>query len=279
MRDVARLIAIGVALLACAAFRAAATPQPGTAPASPAASADLPPAEEIFERYIEAIGGREKIDQIHNRRIEGTFAGEPFEFRASLKIWWEEDGRYHQFVSEPAGLRFNIMRNGDYTWVQVQDKDPSFLGGMQRVELIDTADFTGEVNYKNRYREYRTVGKAKADEQPVWVVQAITHIGRPHMLYFNRDTGLLVGTRVPTTGKDNKPHEMMVRVGNYQEFGGVLYPTLVQQQFVGTDRTSEYRYTSIEVNVDDGHDYTVPDSIKAAYEEALANSPAAKGDD
>ena len=35
-------------------------------PETVAPSADLPKAEEIFERYIEAIGGREKIEKIKN---------------------------------------------------------------------------------------------------------------------------------------------------------------------------------------------------------------------
>lgn len=234
----------------------------------------LPPAEQVFEKYIEAIGGEEKVHSIKNRRIVGTFLGEPFEFKANLRIWWESDGRFHQNVSEPAGLRYNIFANKPYTWVQVQDREPRFLGGMQRIELLDTADFYGEANYKNRYTEYKTVGKGKVLDQEVYVVKAVAKSGRPHMLYFNIETGLLVGTRAPTMNKDGKAREMVVRLGDYKPFGGVLYPTRLEQQFVGSKETTRYQYNEIEVNVDDSHDYTPPAVVIEQYKQALANDAA-----
>ncbi len=249
--------------------------QPGAGSPASAATQDLPEAGQIFERYIEAIGGEEKVHSIRNRRIEGTYLGEPFEFKANLRVWWESDGRFHQKVSEPAGLRYNIFVNGEYTWVQVMDRDPQFLGGYQRAELFDTADFYGEANYKNRYAEYKTVGAGTAQGQPVYVIRAVTHTGRPHMLYFSQETGLLLGTRAPTMDKNGKPREMMVRLMDYKPFGGVLYPTRLEQQFAGSQETSRYHYTKIEVNVDDVHDYTVPPVVIEEYQKALANDAAA----
>ena len=248
------------------------TAQPGSM--VPNDSQDLPAAEQIFEHFIEAIGGEEKIHAIKNRRIEGTYLGDPFEFKATLRVWWESDGRFHQAVSEPAGLRYNIYANGEYTWVQVMDRDPQFLGGMQRIELFDTADFYGEANYKNRYKEYKTVGVGKAQGQPVYVVRAITKSGRPHMLYFSQETGLLLGTRAPTMDKNGKAREMMVRLSEYKPFGGVLYPTRLEQQFAGSKDISRYHYTEMRVNVDDGHDYSVPPIVVEQYKQALANDAA-----
>lgn len=273
MRDVARLIATGSLVLCCAGALAQPAGLNPTAPRS-AENEPLPEAAEVFERYIEAIGGREAIQKIKNRRIEGTFQGEPFEFRANLQVWWESDGRFHQNVSEPAGLRYNIYANGEYTWVQLHDQEPHFLGGMQRIELLDTADFHGEANYEERYKEITTIAAAKADEQPVYVIRAVTHANRPHTLYFNRDTGLLVGTRVPTMGRDKQIREMTVRLGEYKPYGGVLYPTLLEQQFAGSPEISEYRYSKIEVNVEDDHDYSVPSIVVEQYEQALANDAA-----
>jgi len=284
MRQVLRLSAlcgllVGVmgpvqgALAATPAAPSAAVPEVIQQPAG-----DLPAAEAVFERYIEAIGGREKVFAIKNREVTGFYVGEPFEFRANVKMWWEEGGKFHQQVAEPAGLRFDLYANGEYTWINLQDKPPALLAGLQRIELLDTADVHGEANYKERYKELTTAGRAKADGKPVIAVKAVTHSGRPHMHFFDEQSGLLVGTRVPTLGPGGKVREMMLRLAEYKDFGGVLYPTRLEQTFANAETVNAFIYQDVRVNVAEPHDYTVPTSVieefKAAVEKA-AEEPGA----
>lgn len=191
-----------------------------------------------------------------------------FEFRANLKIWWEHDGKYHQRVAEPAGLHYDLYAVDGYTWSVVMDREPEPLGGVQRQELLDTADFYGEANYKNRYKEYQTVREAKAGDTEIYVVRAVTPIGRPHTLFFAKETGLLIGNRVPVTGPNNSLRDMTVRIEGYKEFGGVLYPTVFTQEFGNNVKPNKFTFTEMEVNVDDGHEYTVPDSIRERFDAA-----------
>jgi hypothetical protein len=236
-----------------------------SAAAQPAAA--LPEAAEIFERHVEAIGGWDAVDAMQNRRITGTYTGKPFEYAARLQVWWERDGRFHQRVVEPGGLRYELFANGDRAWVKVLDQEPTPLMGVRRIELLDTSDFLGEANYKARYKSIETLARAKAEGKDVWVVKAVTQAGRPHTLYFSVESGLLVGTRVPASS-DSGMRELTVRLLDYEEFGGVLYPTRVVQQFQGDPETNEFRYTKIEINTDDEHDYTVPEAVEQAFVEA-----------
>ena len=235
-------------------------------PETVAPSADLPEAEEIFERYIEAIGGREKIEKIKNRRITGTYQGDPFEFRANVTVWWDAEGGFQQRVAEPAGLKYELFAVDDMTWSVIMDGEPTPMGGVQRQELLDTADFYGEANYKNRYKEIRTAREAQAGETPIYIVNARTHAGRPHTLFFDQETGLLIGNRVPVSGPNNTMRDMTVRIQNYKDIGGVLYPTLFIQDFGGDTKPNRYEFTEIKVNVDDGHEFVVPDSIREVFE-------------
>lgn len=263
------LIALGAAALAlCApgATAARATAQPAKAPAQ------LPEASAIFEDYIEAIGGREAMAKIKNRRITGNYRGDPFEFKANLQIWWEDDGRYHQRVNEPAGLKYDLYAVDRMTWSIVMDRDPEPMGGVQRQELLDTSDFWGEANYEKRYKETKVLREATAGEAEIYIVQATTHAGRPHTLYFAKDTGLLIGTRVPVSGPKNTVRDMTVQILEYKDFGGVLYPTKFVQKFNNEPNTkhNEFVYTSIEVNVDDAHEYPVPDAVRDIFEKAAS---------
>lgn len=271
---VSRIVTIGCGLLVAATvsiaeMNPAGSPVPGV---PRQASPDLPDAASIFERHIEAIGGRDKVFSITNRRITGTYTGTPFEFRANVRIWWESDGRFHQRVSEPAGLRFDFHVNGDYTWATWQDGEPVALGGLQRLELLDTADFYGEANYENRYKSIETVGSARADGRPIYVVQAVTHADRPHRLFFDQETGLLVGTQVPAMTDGGRIREMTLRISDYKDFGGVLYPTRMHQQVAGIDSRNVYHFTAISVNADEPHDYEVPEKIKREWDEARARA-------
>ncbi len=251
---------------------------PAVTPATPEkAAAPLPEASEIFERYIEALGGQEKLDGIRNRRITGTYTGDPFQFKASVQVWWEADGRFHQRVSEPAGLRYDLWVVDGMTWSVVMDGEPTPMGGIQRQELLDTADFHGEANYKNRYKEIETLREAKAGDTPVYIVRAVTHAGRPHTLFFAKDSGLLLGNRVPVTGPNGSMRDMTVRVQNYKEIAdGVLYPTLFVQDFGSEAPPNRFEFTEIEINVDDEHEYPVPENVRQLFDEVRAAEEAKK---
>ena len=262
------IIAVSAGLFSATATTAATAEhsvaiQPSAAPAT-----DLPEAAEVFEHYIEAIGGRDAIAKIKNRRITGTYTGDPFEFKANLQVWWEADGRYHQRVSEPAGLKYDLFVVGRVTWEVVMNREPEPMGGVQRQELLDTADFTGEANYKNRYKEIEVVRKAKAGDQEIYIVRAVTHAGRPHTLYFATDSGLLIGTRVPVSGQKNSIRDMTVQLLDYKDIGGVLYPTRFVQNFTNEENTkpNEFVFSKIEVNVTDGHEYPIPDKVREKFQ-------------
>jgi hypothetical protein len=126
---------------------------------------------EIFDRYIEALGGWDALSAQKNRRIKGTFEGDPFQFKASVTIWWEADERYHLNIREPAGLYYDLFAVEGMTWSVVMNREPTPIGRVQRQEILDTAEFLGEANYKRRYSQIETMGEAKAGETPVYIVR------------------------------------------------------------------------------------------------------------
>ena len=148
------------------------------------------------------------------------------------------------------------------------DREPTPIGRVQRQELLDTADFYGEANYKDRYKEYKTVREAKAGDTEIYVIRAVTPAGRPHTLFFAKESGLLIGNRVPVTGPNESLRDMTVRIDGYKDFGGVLYPTVFTQEFGNGVKPNTFVFTEIEVNVDDDYEYPVPESIREVFEAA-----------
>ena len=76
--------------------------------AAPLASADdLPTLEQILDRYIEALGGRDKIAKLETRAITGKqiddrpYVGEPV--TTELEAWADNAGVFNMVLHEAEG--------------------------------------------------------------------------------------------------------------------------------------------------------------------------------
>lgn len=239
--------------------------QPGTAPAQAAGNA--PTVDEIFERHIEAIGGREKVFEIKDRVINGTFEGEPFKFPARLRIVTRAPNKMIWEASEPAGLGIKIVYNGELGWRVYQVGSgkgmTEWVIGPSLVDLMETADFYGEANYKERYKELELAGTADFYGTTVYVVRGIRQSGKMHLLMFSIQTGLFIGSRTAVLHADGDMRPLDVRLENYKEFGGVLYPTRMVQQFRGETGSNVFEFSRVRVNTGEEFDWTPPVDMPA----------------
>lgn len=236
----------------------------------PDSTETVPPAEQVFDRYIEAIGGEDVVRSIRNRRIEGTFEGTPFNGAARLKVWADAPNKIHIQIREPLGIRLDIYYNGEYGWETVNGGDPNLIYGPRLVELAESAQFYGEAGYKDRYTEYETIGAGEYKGDAVWAVRAVSEAGRTRRLFFDQGTGLFVAEQssVARMGESGSLEARFVEVGHssYTEIGGMLYPTRQTQNIEGDEKPIILDYASVRVNVDDVHEYDPPAEHKAKIE-------------
>ncbi|GJM18753.1 MAG: hypothetical protein DHS20C14_09660 [Phycisphaeraceae bacterium] len=258
-----------LAVVAAAGVGMAHASQPATKPAA-APPTDLPSAEAIFERHVEAIGGWDAVRSHRNRRVTGTFDGPPFTGAARLKIWADAPDKLHIEIREPLGVKLGVFYTGEYGWEEFNGGEPVPIFGPRLVEFIEGADFYGESSYKDRYSEIETVGAGEFSGRPVWAVRAVSTSGRARRLFFEQDSGLFVGehTTIARMSEDGKLEAKFVEVlhENYTEIEGVLVPTRQTQKVDGDARPIIFNYTSIRVNVSDEHSYYPPEPQRAKLE-------------
>ena len=218
----------------------------------------------MFESYIEAIGGREAVFKLKSRRMLGTYEGAPFKFPVELKVWADAPDRFHLLISEPAGTKIEMSHDGENAWRRV-DSQAEWLTGTSFIEMAESADFFGEANYEKRYSEIKVLSAVNVGGGTAYAVRAVSKSGRPYTHIFSAETGLLLVTRTTiesTVQTDEGPQkaefELDVVLSEYEEFGGVLYPTVLVQQVVGQQAKTIWRYKEVEVNVDDDHDFGAP---------------------
>ncbi len=236
-------------------------------------SAANPTPDEIFERYIEVIGGEDAVRSITNRRIEGTFEGEAFASAARLKVWADAPNKIHISIREPLGAKLDIYYTGEYGWETVNGSEPRVIYGPRLVELAESAQFYGEAGYKSRYKETELVGSGEYKGQQVWAIRAVSEAGRARMLFFDKSSGLFVAEQssVARMGESGTLEPRGVEVGhtNYTDIGGVLYPTRQTQHIEGDTKPIILDYASVRVNVDDDHEFLPPTEHRAKIEARL----------
>jgi hypothetical protein len=206
----------------------------------------LPTADDIFNKYTEAIGGQGAIGKLSSRVAKGTITqanGNSFQFEL------EQSGpdKFHLMVTTPQG---SLERgfDGKTGWEKT-------ARGVREISGSELANFRAAnslfsfINLKDQYARPPRVRKDKLNDKDVYVVDGQTTDGRRMRLYFDATTGLLLRRMTfLTTIIGLIPDQ--VDFEDYRDVDGVRFA------FVGRSATTEAgnptsarTFTEVKVNV------------------------------
>lgn len=224
------------------AIEAQAAQSPGTAVEA------LPTLDSILQRYIEALGGKEAIENIHSRNLMGElthdYPGEnpprtvlPAEAIAAATDKWR------LILKTSAGVQ-QMGFDGERGWTQ--DADRILIDSRQaRSRLAFLFHPGAPLRLKDYFSQLSLQGEVVREGRREYAVKAIGASGTPETLFFDAETGLL-----------NRLGENIV-VKSYRRMQGVLHP--VHIAIARRGGTSTYRFTDIAVGIDiDDPRFAVP---------------------
>lgn len=238
-----------VALLsACAPLGigiAATHAQDQTQPAGEA----LPAAKTLFERHIEAAGGRAAFKAQKNRVMHGSFtSNQPGSPRLLLTIWAAAPDRIRVEIDEPGVGKTVRAFDGKVGWETNRAGVTVIYEGDELTDFRETAHFNGEADYEKLYASYETVGLVNIGDRPAYHVKAISPTGKESAVYFDVETGLAVAKA--TTLKSDRGNELIRALfQDYRETEGLKFPMRVVQAMGQTEW--RVQYTRIDVNADE----------------------------
>ena len=154
---------------------------PNTTPA-------LPSADDIFNKYINAIGGKAAIDQIHSCVIKGSTtisSGQFVPYEAEVLL---PDKGYESFVIQ--GRTFESVINGSRAWSKTGE-EVTELTGQQLADKKMSFPLFMILRLKDQYSSARVSAEDKIDDRDVYVVSAIRPDNKRERLFFDAETGLL----------------------------------------------------------------------------------------
>lgn len=230
-------------------------PRPPAAPgAPPAPPAPVVTAEQIWDQYVQAVGGKDGITKLKNRTVKGTFTGGnnmTSEFDVAI-----DNGKISMRQKNGQMESANAF-DGKAGWVKdprgQREMNPNELANAKAMlEMFDAIKFMGDPNEK-----FTAGRKTKIGDREVNVLRT-TRNNKRVTLFFDATTGLLVRKQeVATMFLGSIPEQ--IDYEDYQVVDGVKLPMTIRFASIFGQTTGVRKLTEVKHNVTiDGGLFTAP---------------------
>jgi photosystem II stability/assembly factor-like uncharacterized protein len=207
-------------------------------------------AEEIVARYVQKIGGMERIQSVKSLRRTGKFTGGGG-FEAGVL---EENKRPNLVRQEFAiqGMTGVTAYDGKNGWkIEPWEgkKDAESLGEEELKGIIEDSDIDGPlINYKQKGNKVESLGTEPVEGSDAYKLR-VTLAGGDTRIYFI-DTEANVPIKIETKRNvRGAEREYETILGDYKQVNGWYLPFSIENGAKGSPNRSKITYTKIEPNV------------------------------
>jgi hypothetical protein len=252
---------VAIALTATAAEGQRRPGRPGSAPVEQVTvMADAPSAAVLAARHDSLVGGRAALDALTSIRLLGRFSIPAAGLDAPLEILKQKPNRF--VFRTVMGEQGEIVQgfDGNVGWSMRPGEGARLLQGAERDQVMQQADFFGDLHDLSRFASAETVGAVEFEGRPTWQVRLVRPSGDTLYEYFDRETGLSAGGAVDIpTGLGRVRQKTLY--GDYRTFGPLrIATTIVQRQ---PDFDVIIRIAFVELDTVREEDLALPDGVKA----------------
>ena len=216
-------------------------PSPAPSPATPQPA--NPTAEQIFDKYYQALGGNEALDKLKSRVMKGTLVTGQGEVAYTLTQSGADS--VHAIITTPQGVIERAL-NGATGWEKsnrgVRDLSDGEISYVRRYSLLYP-----DLKLKDQFTRTSFGGKQKIDERDVYVVRGTTTTGKRETLFFDVESGLLLRrTSLTTTLVGQIPEQ--VDFADYKDVDGMKLPFTIRISAVDPSYSGVRKFTEIKLN-------------------------------
>ena len=219
-------------------------PRPSPAPSLTGPQQPNPTAEQVIDKYYQAVGGAAAIEKMKSRVMKGTLVA-----NNGNEIGYEVSQSGADLVlatlTMPAGI---ILRGFDGTvgWEKglrsVRELSPSELYYLRRYP-----DIYKDLKLKEQFTRLTFGGKPNIDGRDVYVIRGTTASGKRETLFFDVETGFLVRRTTSTTTPVGTIPEQ-VDFADYKDVDGLKLPFTIRVTAIDPTYSVVRKFTEIKLN-------------------------------
>lgn len=232
---------------------------------------DLPKAEALIEKFIEAIGGRAAHEKLINSvaKVKIEIVGQ--NISGTVTAYTAKPDKFYSLAELSGFGKIEEGTDGKVYWSNSMIQGPAVKEGKEKAFAERSSRFNGVLYWRELYKSVETLGTESVDGRECYKVQLTPPDGKPEIWYFDKENGLHLKTdmRIETPMGEIPAEAFM---SDYKEVSGVKTPHAMRVIAMGGERriTTE----SIEYNVDMPKDrFDLPDDIKKLLEKKPASAP------
>jgi hypothetical protein len=213
---------------------------------------NAPSADQVFDRYIQALGGAQSLAALNSFAAQGTYAGfDTLGDNVLVDIYAKSPNQRTTVVHLGAGAADNVrVFDGRNAWntstgtLMPIPVVPLTGGELEGAKLEAALSFPGQI--KQLLKDWRTgFPSTVIDDKPVDVVQGTQADNTPVKFYFDKETGLLLRlVRYTNTRLGFNPTQ--IDYADYRTVSGVKMPFKVTTTW--TDGRSIIEFSELRAN-------------------------------
>lgn len=186
-------------------------------------------AEQIIDKSIEAVGGKEKLEKMKTRYIKGSLEFKAMGMKGSFESFSKMPNKKIDLTSMDGFGEMQQGFDGKIGW----SKDP--MNGLRELEGMELAMykrdavFNSELRWRENYKEAKSTGtKSTVEGKEVYEVEFIPAEGKPVTVYYDAESFLPFMTKmVVDSPYGTLPAKMFPT--DYKEVEGVKFPHSLRQ--------------------------------------------------
>ncbi len=211
------------------------------------AQGELPSAEKVFDKYVQALGGKAAIDKHTSRYMKGTIEVPTFGASGTLEQYAKApDKIVTKSTFEGYGDVISAF-DGKTGWGDDPQQGRRDLTGAELGLTRRNADFQRALHLKEQYKTVAVTGKTKAGDREAYVVEATPPEGGTEKMFFDAENGLLLRTEAP--GPESGT--IVSTFSDYKDVEGLKVAHTIQQDLPNVSLVVKITELKFDVPVDD----------------------------
>jgi len=207
-------------------------PQPSRVSASPSTTPDPKIlVDQIFDKYIEALGGQAHLDQVTSYAANGTFEMTNVAEKGTFEIFGKDPNKSLVVIEFPRAGTFKKGFDGETRWIQnprasTSNETPEDLANVERDAEIYRAG-----KLRQLFQSTKLEGKARLNGRDVYIIEAKPSKGPAEKMFFDLQSGLLLRWDMVRNTADGSNLFVKVHLDDYREVDGVKLPFTIRYSF------------------------------------------------